>query len=114
MQWNTDVEDQSRRVVRTFDGTPLNDVCIADETDPWLEVDGVPVTWPRDGLRGAERNDCGQCAGEPVPGALTRMNSEVGIQRCDTCIRFAGDLDAALALAELVGGVVKFEQEPPR
>src|SRR4051812_24800105 len=100
MHQHADIETQSNPI-RTFDWTPLNGVYIADDTDPWIEVDGVPVTWPRDGLSGAEGNDCAQCVGEPVPGVLTRRNSEVGIQRCDTCLRFGGDLEAAKALAEL-------------
>jgi len=98
-------------VERTFDGTPLEEgVLIAEGTDPWIEVDGKSVTWPREGFLGAEGNNC-ECTGSPVPGVLTSMNSEAGIQRCDTCGLFPGDLEAALALAKFIGGVVKFEQE---
>ena len=85
-------------------------VFIAPGTDPWIEVDGKPVTWPREGVPEAEGNDC-ECEGSPVPGVLTSANSEAGIQRCDPCHLFPGDLEAAFALAKLIEGVVKFDEE---
>jgi hypothetical protein len=98
-------------LVRTYDGHLPEDTYLADQTNPWIEIDNVAVGWPLTQLSPAPDNECEQCAGEPLPGVLTRMDSEIGIQRCDTCARFGGDLPAALALAILVGGIVKFEQE---
>ncbi len=49
------------------------------------------------------------CTGSPVPGTLPAMDSPEGIQRCDECGVFEGDLEAAQALADTVGGVVMFE-----
>jgi hypothetical protein len=39
------------------------------------------------------------------------MDTDEGIQRCDAADVFEGDLDAALALARVVGGIVKFSVE---
>ncbi|HEY3514557.1 MAG TPA: hypothetical protein VGL36_35585 [Kribbella sp.] len=95
-----------------FEGIPLPPgTFIADGTNPWIEVDGQPLAWPQLDVPVAQDNDCDQCGDEPVPGVLTGMDDAQGIQRCDTCNRYAGDLDAALALAQLVGGVVKFEPD---
>lgn len=97
--------------ILTFMGAELpDDVFIADGTNPWIEVDGVAVTWPRADLAAAPGNDC-DCFDQPVPGVLAPMDSDVGVQACDECKLFPGDLEAAQALAALVGGVVKFEQE---
>lgn len=112
--------------IRTFDGTYDDNALMVPGTDPWVEIDGVPVDWttcncgsgPNTPLslhasicsrRAADRpNACETCAGEPVAGVIAPMNTREGIQRCDECERFEGDLDAALALARLVGGTVKY------
>lgn len=104
--------DNEAATIRVYDGTQLSGMFIADGTNPWIEVAGEALTWPHDALPVAQDNDCDQCAGEPLPGVLTGMDDDAGIQRCDSCERYAGDLDAAHALARLVGGVVKFEQDP--
>jgi hypothetical protein len=39
------------------------------------------------------------------------MDTAEGVQRCDICDIYDGDLSAAQALAALVGGVVKFQAE---
>lgn len=50
---------------------------------------------------------CGQA--DPVPGVAAPMNSPEGIQRCDECALYGGDLDAAVALAlHVPGGRVMF------
>lgn len=54
-----------------------------------------------------------ECDGNIVPGVLSgdRSAGETVIEyvsRCDECERFPGDLEAALALAEIVGGRVWF------
>lgn len=102
-----------RMNAKTFDGTYAENVVIAKGTDPWVEVAGVAVTWPRKDMAPAPDNDCEMCGDEPVSGVFTGMNTVIGIQRCDTCQRFAGDLDAAFAVAQLMDGVVRFAQEPP-
>lgn len=48
------------------------------------------------------------CTGSPVAGTLPAMDTPEGIQRCDECQVFPGDLEAAQALADMVGGVVRF------
>jgi hypothetical protein len=49
--------------------------------------------------------DCGSV----MPGVLTDVDFPGGIRRCDTCEKFDGDLDAAQAAAELVGGTLWFQ-----
>lgn len=94
----------------TFSGydTLPDSARIASETNPWVEVDGVPVDWTTVDL---PRTPC-PCDEEHdalVPGVIDAMDTNEGIQMCDSTDVFEGDLDAALALARLVGGVVKFE-----
>lgn len=97
---------------RTFSGydTLPDGVLIADGTNPWVEVDGVPVDWttvdlPRVPCSCDEEHDA------LVDGVIDAIDSPEGIQRCDSAETNLGDLDAALALAKLVGGVVKFETD---
>lgn len=92
-----------------YDGT-RTDVMIADRTNPWVEVDGVPVDWTKVDLPRVEC-PCGEQFKVVLAGVLEAMDTPEGIQRCDTCGIYPGDLDAALALARLVGGVVKYQQE---
>jgi hypothetical protein len=82
---------------------------IADGTNPWVEVDGVPVDWvEREPLHPV--NDCGLC-GDFLDGAIAAMDTNEGVQRCDECDLFEGDIEAAEALARLVGGVVEWIEE---
>jgi hypothetical protein len=91
---------------------------IASGTNPWVQVNGEPVNWMNPALNLAARtfepNDCEGCAGSVLPGALEAMDTPEGIQRCDTCQRFDGDLFAAQALADCVGGEVWFTEEEDR
>ena len=91
----------------TYDGTLPDGVLIESETNPWVEIDGEPVDWTTTKL---PRTDCPceENGSVVLPGVLDGMDSPDGVQRCDACGTFDGDLDAALALARLVGGVVKF------
>lgn len=101
-------------MIATYVGPfPLADgVMIADGTDPWVEVDGVAVDWMTHPLLKDSTPDLPRCnCPASTPGILPAMNTPEGIQRCDECQMFDGDLDAALALAKKVGGVVKFEIE---
>ena len=43
-------------------------------------------------------NDCDQCEGSPVPGAILGMDYVEGVQRCDQCEKFDNDLNAAIAV----------------
>lgn len=93
-----------------FEGGNLPEgVFIASGTNPWVEVDGKPVDWLAIDLRLYDRagNDCDGC-GNVVPGAIEAMDTPEGIQCCDECLRIEGDLEAAQALAEIVGGTVHF------
>lgn len=94
----------------TYTGQPAT-ALIASGTNPWVEVGGIPVDWTT-AQHPAAANDCDQCAGSPVPGAIPAMDTPEGIQSCDLCQRAGGDLDAALALARLAGGVAKFTAAP--
>jgi hypothetical protein len=99
----------------TYDGQPTS-ALIARGTDPWVEVDGVPVAWTVEAgpvllPSPVSHGDCDTCTYSPVPGALEAMNSNEGIQACGSCARFDTDLDAALALARAVGGVACFYTE---
>ena len=50
---------------------------------------------------------CDSC-GEILDGVIEEMDSDAGIARCDQCRTYPGDLHAAQALADLVGGVVRY------
>lgn len=93
-----------------YDGT-RTDVQIESDTDPWIEVDGVAVDWSASTLPRVPC-PCGEGFDVIEPGVLDSMNSVHGVQRCDACSTFDGDLNAALALARRVGGVVKFMADP--
>ncbi|EPD84062.1 MULTISPECIES: hypothetical protein [Microbacterium] len=79
------------------------DVMIASRTNPWLQDsdgNGIDLTGGRAtrSEQSALDGDC-ECFDGPVPGALVGMDSPEGIQRCDMCQRFDGDLAAAQAVA---------------
>jgi len=97
--------------ILTFTGELAEGVYIATGTNPWVEVDGKPVDWTQRDLAVAPDNDCDTCCDQTIPGAIAAMDTDIGIQACDNCKRFPGDLEAAQALADLVGGTVKFERE---
>jgi cytochrome b involved in lipid metabolism len=81
---------------------------IADQTNPWVEINGEPYDWTK--FIGPRLVDpCGEGFLVVVAGVLDAMDACEGVQRCDACQRFEGDLYAAAALAELVGGTVRFE-----
>jgi len=82
------------------------DAVIESETNPWLQdsdgnavdliklkQDHPQVVYIRD------TNPCDQC-GDILPGVIEAMDSPEGIQRCDQCDLYEGDLDAAQALAD--------------
>jgi len=94
----------------TYDGTLPDGVLIASDTNPWVEVDGEPVDWTTVDLPRVLCS-CDEDHHALVEGVIDAIDSPEGIQRCDSAVGELGDLDAALALARLVGGVVKFETD---
>jgi len=78
-------------------------VIIASGTNPWVEADGKPVD-----LFAAAAATFGAALGDPdcecatVAGVALAMDSADGIQRCDLCYRFEGDLEAAKHVADLL------------
>lgn len=58
-----------------------------------------------------ERN-CDLCGDSPVPGAIAApagsLSGRMIVQACDTCQLFPGDLDAAWAVAQALGGRAYF------
>lgn len=96
-------------MIAIYDGALAEGVLIRDGTDPWIEVDGVPVDWSASSLPRRVQCPCGEGFVVIEPGVIDGMNTPHGVQRCDACSTYDGDLSAALALARRVGGVVKFE-----
>jgi hypothetical protein len=94
---------------------PADDRLIASGTNPWVVVNGAPVDWMNPAVslaaRSPEPNNCEGCTGCVLPGVIEAMDTPQGVQRCDTCQRYIGDLFAAQALAALVGGEVWFTEE---
>lgn len=78
-------------------------VLIADGTNPWLELDGEPVDLTQPDLAPREQCPCEEWAPVIVPGVLEAMDDDYGVQRCDACDLYDGDLEAALALAKALG-----------
>jgi hypothetical protein len=85
-------------------------ISIASGTNPWVEVDGEPIDWMTRPTDRRRTSDCDQC-GEILDGVIEAMDTPEGIQRCDQCQVYDGDIEAAEALARLVGGTVKWTEE---
>jgi hypothetical protein len=81
----------------------LTGVMIADQTDPWLqhpdgsEVDLLPH------LAALTPGPCGEDCSGGFFAPTSNGPADQGIERCDQCNIYAGDLDAAVALAALIG-----------
>ena len=81
----------------------LDGVLIADQTDPWLqhpdgtEVDLLPHL--ADLTPGPCEEDCAGGFFAPT----SNGPADQGIERCDACNVYEGDLEAAAALAALIG-----------
>ena len=77
------------------------DVFIAAETNPWLQVDGHPVDLT--GIDNGAAVDCDGCNDSGAyAGIVLAMDSNDGIQMCDACGKFEGDLEAAQHAAEVL------------
>lgn len=98
---------------RRWNGEP--NAVIESETNPWLRdrfgsgdlnLAKMNETFARHMLPHA----CDPNMYDLVPGVLAPMDTAHGIQRCDACNLFPGDLDAARALAdrlqELTGSTI--------
>lgn len=73
---------------------------IADQTNPWVCDRSGRVVTVDDVSTGGLAADC-DCW--PIPGVILGMDDPHGIQRCDTCLVYPGDLEAAYALAQHLG-----------
>lgn len=73
---------------------------IESGTNPWLEGADGPINLEvLVGMLGNEDSaDCPECGG--LLDGVLNMDSECGIQRCDTCMVYEGDLIAAKALRD--------------
>jgi len=94
---NLEPADPDEYAERQWTGDPT--AVIESETDPWIcDAEGTPLdlTSFNDNL---VDGPCGN-GGHAIPGVIAPMNSEFGIQRCDECDVYPGDLDAAQALAD--------------
>lgn len=80
-----------------------------ETADHWV---GTPTLISREVTGITDVEEACECDDGLVPGALLGCGSTpgapIGIEKCDLCNRFDDDLDAAVAAAELVGGVVRF------
>lgn len=76
-------------------------VTLEDGTDPWLQRPDGTIFPLRQAVSLLPVGDCGEC-----PGGLFAPTSngptDQGIERCDQCPTFEGDLEAAVALATFV------------
>ncbi|MGI6797691.1 hypothetical protein [Gordonia sihwensis] len=87
--------------IRTW--TPQTDtpeILIARGTNPWL-VDDAGAMIDLTTLRSTGETACGDCG--PIAGVIAPMDDQYGIQRCDACSIYPGDLEAAYALAQHLG-----------
>jgi hypothetical protein len=78
------------------------DIMLADGTDPWLQHPDGSVVDVEPHVAALAPGPCGECRGEffaPTGNGPT----EQGIERCDQCPTHAGDVDAAVQLAALIG-----------
>ena len=84
----------------------------ADQTDPWLQYpDGSVVTTIELHLAHMALGPCEECHGgffAPTGNGPT----EHGIERCDACDLYEGDMEAAVALAAVIGPEVTVWFEP--
>ena len=95
-------------------------ILIASGTNPWLQVDGKPVNLTAlYGTGTVDYDVCDGCAQGDFAGIVLAMDSGEGIQRCDGCQKFDGDLEAAQATADVLTRrtgkqhTVWFEPEAP-
>lgn len=72
---------------------------IESETNPWIkDPSGIPISFASADVTGP----CGEAI-HFIPGVLAPMDTDEGIQRCDQCELYPGDLEAARAVAETFG-----------
>lgn len=89
---------------KRYTGTLAPGAYIAPETDPWLQdaATGEPVDlrpFEPTEARALAADDCECAASAILPGVFAPCNDEHGIEAHDECGRYAGDIEAAEALA---------------
>ncbi len=76
---------------------------IARHTNPWLQYGDKPIDLLSMQAivrpRLVNHDDCDQC-GNLLRGVIEAMDTDAGIQRCDQCQAYEGDLQAARALRD--------------
>ncbi|WIB65365.1 hypothetical protein [Curtobacterium sp. MCBD17_040] len=83
---------------------------IARETDPWLrDANGQDINLARFSKHPVD-GPCGERI-HAIPGVLAPWNGN-GVERCDMCGLYEGDLEAATALAASIGPDVTVWYEP--
>ena len=85
---------------KQFDPATCAEDTIAAGTNPWIhDGSGAVVTLETmSSVIAGEDCNCG-----PIPGVLAPMDTDIGVQRCDECELYPGDLEAAAALARHLG-----------
>jgi hypothetical protein len=86
-------------------------VMLADATDPWLQHPDGRIVDLEPHLEVLAPGACGECRGGYFA-PTGNGPADDGIERCDQCDAHAGDLDAAVALAVLIGQGVTVWYEP--
>lgn len=83
-------------------------------TYAWLQIGDalVDVTLATKHWPAAAGNDCEGCVGTELLGARWPVDSTYGIERCDVCELYPGDLHAARAVAARIGEHVAVWYEP--
>ncbi|WP_263729982.1 hypothetical protein [Cellulomonas sp. SG140] len=89
-------DDEARR----YTGGEID--AIADGSDPWLERPDGSVVDLAEHLDRLSVGPCGECRGGFFA-PTTNGPTDQGVERCDACDIYDGDLSAALALAALIG-----------
>jgi hypothetical protein len=88
-----------------FEGELPEGWVIAGTTNPWIEEadSDTALDLEQVALSIGQLNNSGQCYGCYnciLEGVIEAMDTPEGIQRCDNCDVFEGDLEAAQALAD--------------
>jgi hypothetical protein len=88
---------------KQYTGTLPDAETIADQSDPWLQYPWGSVVRVLEFIEALPAGSCEEdCHGGYFAPTSNGPTGD-GIERCDTCNVFEGDLDAALALAATIG-----------
>lgn len=90
-------EDNDEYTETQWDGS--EGAVFESETNPWVkDPSGVAISFTESNMLGP----CGEMI-HFIPGVLAPMDTDEGIQRCDACEIYPGDLEAARAVAKTFG-----------